>query len=89
MVEISVPIEGGMYEVWACSCPDDNIFVMVQRVWCPLKCPHIVGDCRDVECPYKDEKKEQALLDEWEPKMRECVRRVVDVIGEKDGTVCN
>ena len=88
MVKISVPIEGGMYEVWACMCPDDDIFVMVQRV-CPLECPYIMEDCSDVECPYKDEKEEQTLLDEWEPKMRECVRRVVNVIGEKDGTVCN
>lgn len=88
MVKISVPIEGGMYEVWACLCPDDGIFVMVQMV-CPLECPYIMEDCRDVECPYKDEKKEQTLLDEWEPKMRECMRKVVDVIGEKDGTVCN
>lgn len=87
MVKIFVPIEGGMYEVWACLYPDD-IFVMVQRV-CPLECPYIVEDCCEVECPYTDEKKERALLDEWEPKMRECMRKVVDVIGEKDGTVCN
>lgn len=88
MVKISVPIEGGMYEVWACLCPDDDVLVMVHRV-CPLECPHIVGDCWEVECPYKDEKTEQTLLDEWEPKMRECMRNVVYLIGERNGTVCN
>ena len=88
MVKISVPIEGGMYEVWACLCPDDDVLVTVQRM-CPLECPHIARDYCEVECLYKDEKKEQTLLDEWEPTMRECMRKVVDVISEKDGTVCN
>ena len=88
MVKISVPIESGMYEVWACLCHDDDVLVVVQRM-CPLECPYIAREYCEVECLYKDEEKEQALLDEWEPKMRECMRRVVDVIGEKDGTVCN
>lgn len=88
MVKISVPIEGGTYEVWAHLCSDGDVFVMVQRM-CPLECPYIMEDCSDIECPYKDEKKEQTLLDEWEPKMRECMRKVVDVIGDKDEIVCN
>ena len=88
MVKISVPIEGGIYEVWACLCHDEDVFVMVQRV-CPLECPYIVGDCCDVECPYKDEKKGQTLVDEWEPKMSECMRRVVDVIDDKNEVVCS
>ena len=29
------------------------------------------------------------FVDEWESKMRECMRKVVDVIGEKDERVCN
>lgn len=85
-MKLSVPIEGGQYEVWAYLCSDEDVLVMVQRV-CPLECPYITGDCSDVDCPYKDEKKDQALLKEWEPKMRECMRKVVEVVGDNHGTV--
>lgn len=79
MTRINVDVSIDNYVIQSNMETDTNEIFTFVVMNCPSDCPDITASSCP-SCPYREESREKAILDEYEPKMVEAIRQVAQIV---------